>query len=260
MPDPIRHPETFEKTGFRLEFTPHLIRGRNDGSRRGRQFMDKLYFMEDGRLIKIYIARHGETTWNAEGRAQGRSDPDLSPKGYEQSLVLLEHLKDKPISAIYTSTLRRSILTARPVADRLGLPVHKEPELDEIALGIMEGMKFTDIEGKMKTEWERFRENRLTYHVPGAENYTDVSNRVKPFKERILRDHEGQEILVVAHRGVNRMLVGLLLEVSLEESLEIEQTNDCLYLIQRNGRPRASYYLNGEVKEGLLHVGQIPIL
>jgi broad specificity phosphatase PhoE len=211
-------------------------------------------------LIKIYIARHGETTWNAEGRAQGRSDPDLSSKGYAQSLDLLERLKDRPISAIYTSTLRRSILTAKPIADHLGLPIHKQPELDEIALGIMEGVTFDEIDGKIRTEWERFRENRLTYHIPGAENYTDVSNRVRPFKERILRDHEGQEILIVAHRGVNRMLLGLLLEVTLEGALNIEQTNDCLYLIQRNGEPRVSHYLNGEAKEGLLLVGQDPTI
>ena len=216
--------------------------------------------MEDRELIKIYIARHGETTWNAEGRAQGRSDPDLSPKGYGQSLTLLEHLKDRPISAIYTSTLRRSILTARPIAEYLGLPICKQPELDEIALGIMEGVRFEHIDGRLMAEWERFRENRLTYHIPGAENYTDVSNRVRPFKERILRDHEGQEILIVAHRGVNRMLVGLLLDVTLEGALNIEQTNECLYLIQRNGKPRVSHYLNGEAKEGLLLVGQDPTI
>lgn len=207
-------------------------------------------------MIRIYIARHGETTWNAEGRAQGRSDPDLSPKGYGQSRFLLEHLKNRPIAAIYTSTLRRSILTAQPLAEYLGIPILRQPELDEIALGIMEGKRFEDIDEAEKVEWERFRVNRLTYHIPGAENYTDVSNRVRPFKEKILRDHEGQEILVVAHRGVNRMLIGLLLEVSLEEALTIEQTNDCLYVIQRNGKPKASYYLNGEAKEGLLLVGQ----
>ena len=211
-------------------------------------------------MIKIYIARHGETTWNAEGRAQGRSDPDLSPKGYGQSLILLERLKDRPLSAIYTSTLRRSILTAQPIAGHLGLPICRQPELDEIALGIMEGVQFDDIDERTRTEWERFRENRLTYHIPGAENYTDVSNRVRPFKERILRDHEEQEILIVAHRGVNRMLVGLLLEISLEKALNIEQTNECLYLIQRNGKIKVNYYLDGEAQEGLLLVGQNMIL
>jgi alpha-ribazole phosphatase len=211
-------------------------------------------------LVKIYLARHGETTWNAEGRAQGRSDPELSPRGYAQSGVLVEHLKDQPISAIYTSTLKRSILTARPIANHLHLPIHKQPELDEIALGIFEGVKFSEIEGNLKTEWERFKEDRLTYHIPGAENYTDVANRVRPLKEKILQDHGGQEILIVGHRGVNRMLIGLLLEYPLEEALKVEQTNECLYLIERNGETKVCYYLNGEAKEGLLYVGQYAIL
>jgi broad specificity phosphatase PhoE len=211
-------------------------------------------------LIKIYIARHGETTWNAEGKIQGRSDPDLSPKGYTQSLRLLEKLRARPISAIYTSTLKRSILTAEPIAQHLGLPIRKRSELDEIAFGIFEGVKFTEVEGHLRQEWDRFKENRLTYHIPGAENYTDVAERVNPLKEKVLRDHEEQEILIVAHRGVNRMLVGLLLEMSLEEALSIEQTNECLYLIQRNGKIKVNYYLNGEAKEGLLLVGQNIIL
>ena len=207
-------------------------------------------------MIKIYVARHGETTWNAEGRIQGRSDPDLSPKGYAQSRMLLEKLKGRPISAIYTSTLKRAIVTAQPIARFLGLPIQEQPELDEVAFGIFEGVKFTEVEGDLRQEWDRFKENRLTYHIPGAENYTDVAERVKPLKEKIIREHPGQEILIVAHRGVNRMLVGLLLENSLEEALNIEQTNECLYLICRNGKPKVGYFLNGEMREGLLLVGQ----
>jgi len=211
-------------------------------------------------LIKIYIARHGETTWNAAGRIQGRSDPDLSEKGYAQSRMLLERLKERPVSAIYTSTLKRAIVTAQPIAGFLGLPIQKRHELDEIALGIFEGVKFAEIEGYLRQEWGRFKENRLTYHIPGAENYTDVAARVRPLKERILREHHGQEVLIVAHRGVNRMLVGLLLENSLEDALNIEQTNECLYLVHRNGKTKVGYFLNGEMREGLLLVGQNAVL
>jgi broad specificity phosphatase PhoE len=149
-------------------------------------------------------------------------------------------MKDKSLSAIYTSTLKRSILTAQPIADRLGLPITKRAELDEIALGIFEGVQFAEVEG--------------------AENYSDVANRVRPFQERILQDHEGQEILIVAHRGVNRMLVGLLLDLSPDESLQIEQTNDCLYWICRNGDPKVTHFLDGQAREGLLRVGQQTIL
>ncbi len=137
-------------------------------------------------MIKIYIARHGETTWNAgKGEVQGRSDPHLSPKGYAQSLALLEQLKERPLSAIYASTLKRSIETAQPLATYLGLSIQERPELDEIAFGILEGRNFSTIQGEFKTEWEKFRKDRLTYHIPGAENYTDVANRLRPFMENI---------------------------------------------------------------------------
>ena len=204
----------------------------------------------DTPLIKIYIARHGETTWNVEGRIQGRSDPDLSPKGVAQSLALLEQLKDRPISAIYTSTLQRSILTAQPIAKLLNLPIQKQPELDEIAFGIMEGVQIFGLNEELRREWERFKENRFTYHIPGAENFTDVATRLKPFKEKVLRDHTGQEILIVGHKIVNRFLIGMLLEVPLEEIQRMEQNNGCVYLVERNGEARVSYFIDGEIREG----------
>lgn len=207
-------------------------------------------------MIKIYIARHGETTWNKEGRIQGRSDPELSPKGYTQSLALLHQLKERHLSAIYTSTLQRSIQTAKPVADHIGLLMQRQPELDEIAFGILEGKFFLKFDEELKSEWERFKDNLFTYHIPGAENYTDVATRIKPFAERLLRDHEGQEVLVVGHRVVNRLLIGMFLECPLEKTLKIEQTNETLYLIQREDEAKAFHYIDGEIKEGLLLVGQ----
>jgi broad specificity phosphatase PhoE len=204
-------------------------------------------------LIKIYIARHGETTWNVEGRIQGRSNPDLSAKGYAQSLALREQLKDRPLSAIYTSTLQRSILTAQPIAKFLSLPIQKQPELDEIAFGIMEGVQVFSLGEELRREWERFKENRFTYHIPGAENFTDVATRLKPFKEKILRDHTGQEILIIGHKIVNRFLIGMLLEYPLEEIQRMEQHNGFVYLVERNGEARVSHFIDGEIREGFFY-------
>ena len=204
----------------------------------------------DDSLSKIYIARHGETTWNVEGRIQGQSDPDLSPKGVAQSLALLEQLKGRPISAIYTSTLQRSILTAQPIARFLSLPIQKQPELNEIAFGILEGALVFSLSEELKEEWERFKENRFTYHIPGAENYTDVATRLKPFKEKILRDHPGQEILIIGHMIVNRFLIGMLLEYPLEEIQRVEQHNGFVYLVERNGEARVSHFIDGEIRDG----------
>jgi len=211
-------------------------------------------------LIKIYIARHGETTWNVEGRIQGRSDPDLSLKGQQQSLALLERLKKQSLSAIYTSSLQRSILTAQPVANHFGLPIRKESELDEIAFGVLEGRNLYQFDEVTKSEWEKFKVDRFNYRIPGAENYTDVANRIKPFLDRILQSHGGQEVLIVGHRVVNRLLIGMLMEFPLEWVLKIEQTNDCLYLIQRNDEVKIFHYINGRAGEGILLVGEEVIL
>jgi broad specificity phosphatase PhoE len=201
-------------------------------------------------LIKIYIARHGETAWNVEGKIQGRSNPDLTPQGVAQSLALLEQVKDRPISAIYTSTLQRSIQTAQPIAAFFNLPIQKQPELDEIAFGIMEGVQVVSLSEELTREWERFKENRFTYRIPGAENFTDVATRLKPFKERILRDHTGQEILIIGHMIVNRFLIGMLLEYPLEEIQRVEQHNGFVYLVERNGEARVSHIIDGEIREG----------
>jgi broad specificity phosphatase PhoE len=211
-------------------------------------------------MISIYIARHGETTWNEEGRIQGRSDPGLSPRGYVQSLGLRHHLKDRPLSAIFTSTRQRSILTAEPLANHLGLPIQSQPELDEIAFGILEGKLLFHFDEELKSEWERFKDSRFIYRIPGAENYADVADRIKPFMERLLRDHEGQEVLVVGHRVVNRLLIGMLMNYPQEKVLEIEQTNDMLYMIRRNGEAKIFYYMDGQIREGLVLVGQEVIL
>jgi broad specificity phosphatase PhoE len=207
-------------------------------------------------LIKIYVARHGETPWNAEGKIQGRSDPGLSPKGYDQSLVLFEQLKDRSISAIYTSTLQRAILTAQPIAEHFRLPIQEQSELDEIAFGILEGKEFLNFDEEVKLEWEKFKKDRFTYRIPGAENYTDVTLRVKPFVERILRDDEGKEILVIGHRVVNLMLMGLLLDLPVQNMFRIEQTNGCIYLIEKNGETKVFHYMDGQIREGFCYIVQ----
>lgn len=207
---------------------------------------------KDSTLIKLFIARHGETTWNAEGKIQGRSDPELSPKGHEQSLALLRQLKMESLSAIYTSTLKRSIQTAEPIAKYSGLPIQPRHELDEIAFGMMEGEKIAYIEGELKVEWEKFRDNRFTYRIPGAENYTDVSNRISPFLESILQNHKDQGILIVGHRVVNLMMIRILLDVPSENIIRIEQSNDCLYLIEIDVENRVFHYIDGEVRKGFL--------
>ena len=203
-------------------------------------------------MITVYVARHGETTWNAERRIQGTSDPDLTPRGHDQSLELLRELKDRPLSAIYASTRQRAIHTAEPLANHLHLPIRTRHELDEMDFGTWEGKAPTDLGEDFTAQWQRYKENRLTFRFPGGENYLEVMARVKPFVEKIVKEHHGQQILTVGHRGSNRMLMALLLDCPLDEAVRIDQSNDCIYMIEKNGTPRVFRLINGEMREGLL--------
>jgi hypothetical protein len=77
-----------------------------------------------------------------------------------------------------------------------------------------------------------------------------VAARLKPFKEKILRDHTGQEVLIIGHMIVNRFLIGMLLEYPPEEIQRMEQNNGCVYLVERNGEARVSHFIDGEIREG----------
>ena len=209
-------------------------------------------------MITVYVARHGETTWNAERRIQGTSDPDLSPRGYDQSRELLNELKDRPLSAIYTSTRQRAIHTAQPLADFLRLPVQARSELDEMNFGAWEGKTPADFGEDLRNQWQRYRENRLTFRIPEGESYLEVMARVRPFAEEIVREHEGQEVLTVGHRGSNRMLMALLLDYPLEQAVRIDQANDCIYLIEKNNPPRVFRLVKDELVEGLLFESDHP--
>jgi probable phosphoglycerate mutase len=169
--------------------------------------------------------------------------------GHTQSQALLDQLKNRPLSAIYTSTLQRSFLTAQPIADHFGLAIRRQPELNEIAFGILEGKHVLEFDGEVKSEWERFKENRFGYRMPDAENYADVLNRVRPFAEKILQTHQGEEILIVGHRVVNQMLIGVLTNYPPEEMLKMQQSNGCFYLVKKNGETKVFHYLHGEVRE-----------
>jgi broad specificity phosphatase PhoE len=78
--------------------------------------------------------------------------------------------------------------------------------------------------------------------------------------QRLLRVHEGQEVLIVGHKVANRLLIGMLMDYPLEKVSNIEQTNDMLYLIHRNGEAKIFHYMDGQVREGLVLVGQEVIL
>ena len=199
--------------------------------------------------MKILLARHGETPWNAEGRYQGQMDIPLSAVGEAQARQLGERLRGVPITRAIASPLGRAAQTAR-----LALEEHREsqlifdPDLQEIAHGEWEGLLASDIRDRDPDRLRAWREAPDTVRMPGGESLQQVQDRAWPALARACEGlGEDDTLLVVAHDAVNRVLLckvmGLplsrlwsfrqapttinLLEGPDVEHLEIVRLNDC---------------------------------
>ena len=185
--------------------------------------------------MRIFLARHGETEWNAEHRLQGRSDTRLTPRGQAHARALAELLRDVPLDAIFTSTLARTIDTARPLAEARGIVPEARSELAEISYGVLEGRTAKDAE--FARLWEERRRDPLRFRAPGGETYAELAVRVGDFVDEIRRRFPAGSILVVGHRATNRTLLALLLDLPLEETMKFKHMHDTVLEIRPGEGP-----------------------
>src|SRR5690242_596043 len=88
---------------------------------------------------RLLLVRHGESTWNADGRIQGQLDPPLSERGVAQAREVAERFAGHRLAGLYSSDLARTWQTAVAIGAVVGIDPVPEPGLREIALGEWEG-------------------------------------------------------------------------------------------------------------------------
>ena len=201
--------------------------------------------------MRILLARHGETPWNAEGRYQGQIDIPLSPVGESQARALGERLKDVRIDRAVASPLSRAQLTARlALGDARADMLQTDADLQEIAHGEWEGLLASEIQQKDPARLLAWREEPENVLMPGGESLRQVLDRSWRGLARATEGlGEDDTLLVVAHDAVNRVLLcrilGLpiarlwtfrqapttlnLLEGPSVEQLEVVRLNDCAH-------------------------------
>lgn len=159
----------------------------------------------------LILIRHGESTWNREGRVQGWLDPPLSERGVQQAAQLAARLRAEPIDALYASPQLRAHATAQAIADAKGLALQTDIRLREHRLGAIEGLTTKEIAGKFPELHERAAQTNLWVGAPGEELVQDFSRRVQECADELLARHLGGSVAVVAHGGtLNRLLMAWL--------------------------------------------------
>ncbi|MDR7451067.1 MAG: histidine phosphatase family protein [Armatimonadota bacterium] len=184
---------------------------------------------------RIYLLRHGETTWNAEQRYQGRLDAPLTAAGREQSARAGDALRDVTLAAVYSSPLGRALETARIVAEAQGLAVVPREGLHEISLGVWEGLTVAEVAERYGEALRQWRTAPHLAQIPGAETLQAVQHRAAAALDEIRRRHRGEAAAVVAHGGVNKLLLLALLGAPVSAYWRIRQHNGCINVLEFDG-------------------------
>ena len=150
---------------------------------------------------RIVLVRHGETEWNQENRWQGSRGTPLSARGRRQCQAAAEALADAGIGVVYASDLERARQSAEIIAGRLGLPVRFDVNLRERDVGQWEGLTDEEVSERFPEDHVRHLAHPGTFAATGGESREEVFARVVEFIERLVADHAGEAVLVVAHAG-----------------------------------------------------------
>jgi len=146
----------------------------------------------------LYCVRHGQSTYNAEGRIQGQSDIPLSEFGHDQSQAVAAALAEYPIDAIYSSPLTRAYQTAEAVSGQLNLPIETDDRLKEIHAGIFQDKRRVDVEKLYPEETERWISEDPDYVIPGGESRRQLMERGSEALKAISSNGH-RHVAVVAH-------------------------------------------------------------
>jgi alpha-ribazole phosphatase len=194
---------------------------------------------------RIYLIRHGQVAGFDQPRYNGQTDVALTDYGVEQYHLLKERLAEKQISACYTSDLSRCTIGAGIICQHLGIEPTSHRELRELNIGVWEGLAWQEIQATWPDGWQARLADLVNYRVPQGENLLDVEGRVMPVINGIVERHRGEEVLVVAHGGVNRIVLLNAIGAPLAGMFNIEQNYGCLNIID--------YYADGRATVKLLN-------
>ena len=193
---------------------------------------------------RIYLIRHGEVADAGPiTRYNGQRDVDLSPNGFAQMEEMARRLVDYPIAAIYCSDLQRTVKGAKILARDKGLSIDQRPLLREKNFGAWEGMTHREVEEGFPEEWRNWLENPALSRPPGGETFQEVRERVLEELSRLLKQHRGDEIILLAHGGVNRVILCHALKLEIGHVFRIEQKFAALNIIDFFENGMASVHL-----------------
>lgn len=164
------------------------------------------------RPTRFLLVRHGQTPMSVAKQFSGLSDPELTELGQWQAEQVARYLGTRGgIQAVISSPLTRTQQTAQTIADQLGLDVTTDEGLIEMDFGQWEGRSFQEVREEYPDEQRAFFFN-ATSAPPGGESQEDVYHRMEFVIDRLVKEHEGTNVVLVSHVTPIKSVIRLALQ------------------------------------------------
>lgn len=188
-------------------------------------------FLVTDTVKNLFLIRHGETYFNLQNRIGGNSG--LTRDGKIQAETLAQSFKNKKVPVIFTSKTKRAVQTAFPIKrlqdDCVIIPLK---EFNEIDSGVCECMSYEEIRRKMPHVYFTRKEDKYNYIYPEGEGYITMKERVdRGIKKALYLSSNPQNIMIIGHRAVNRMILSHFLYRRKEDVPYIYVPQDKFYHI-----------------------------
>jgi probable phosphoglycerate mutase len=150
--------------------------------------------------VFLYVARHGQTSLNAQRKFRGAADPPLDPTGLKEAQQLADLFKDIPLCHIFCSDKQRSVKTAEIISKDKGLPITRSAALNALDVGEFSGKKRTH---ETEASLQQYLDSP-DQKIPGGESLSEFQSRIRPCLEEALHLylHCGLPVLFVGHSSV----------------------------------------------------------
>jgi alpha-ribazole phosphatase len=186
-------------------------------------------------ITSVWLIRHGETTHHARGRCYGSLDVVLSPTRVGQMQAVARCIPSGELAAIYCSPRTRCRHSAEIIASQQTCPVTVVEELAELNFGDFEGRTYNEIAAAHPELYAEWMANPTKVHFPGGESFAEMWKRVSTAVAKLRATHAALTFGIVAHEGVNRIVLAEALGLSAENIFRIAQRCAALNLVQYYG-------------------------
>jgi len=185
-------------------------------------------------LSRLLLVRHGETELKSSERLWGHTDVKLDALGLKQAERLCDRLASERIDAIYSSKLKRALVTAETIASRHQLEVVTCAELHEVNFGQLEGLTLSEANQRYPEVAKLRMQRSLKLKYPGGDSFIEFSRRVSKFLDRLEQHTAEETVLIVAHNGVLRVLLCRLLDIDLRHLWQLYLDLASLSILETN--------------------------